>query len=76
MKSNTIIGNTLSKHMIIVILHFLVKNAVFEQKQFNLSKLLVFHWNKSNGYRLVQKTSSENLSLIQPFSWILQEFEV
>ena len=45
MKLYTIIVMTLSKHMIIVILHFGVKNVVFEQKLFHLSKLLVFYRN-------------------------------
>ena len=41
MKSHTIIVKTLSEHMIIVILHFWVKNLVFEQKWFHFSKLAV-----------------------------------
>ena len=51
MKSYTIIGKTVSKHMFIVILHFGVKNMIFEQKQFHLSKLMVHYGNKSNGYK-------------------------
>ena len=51
MKSYTIIIKILSKHMIIVILHFWVQKCGFEQKQFYLSKPLVFYRNKSNGYR-------------------------
>ena len=43
MKSYTIIVKTLSKHMIIGILNFWVKNVVFDKKQFHLSILLVFY---------------------------------
>ena len=38
MKSYTIIVKTLSKHMKIVILHFLVKNVGFEEKQFHTKR--------------------------------------
>ena len=38
MKSYTIIVKTLSKHMKIVILHFWVKNVVFEQKKIFISQ--------------------------------------
>ena len=38
----TIIVKTLSKHMIIGILPFSVKNDVFEQKQFHLSNYWYF----------------------------------
>ena len=51
MKSHTMIEKTLSEHIIMVILHFWVKNVVFEQKWFHLSKLPVFYGNNSNGLR-------------------------
>ena len=73
MKSYTIIVKTLSTHMIIVILHFWVKIVVFEQKQL-ISLKTTGLLQKQEKY--VQKTSSENLSLIQSFSWILQVLEV
>ena len=41
------IAKTLSEHIIMVILHFWVKNVVFEQKQFHLSKLAVLYRNNS-----------------------------
>ena len=50
MKSHTIIVKTLSEHMIIVIVHFWVKNLVFELKWFHFSKLAVFYKNNSNWY--------------------------
>ena len=43
------IVKTLSENIIIVILHFWVKNVVFEQKWFHLSKLAVFSRNNSYG---------------------------
>ena len=42
MKYSTIIVKTLSKHIITIILQVLVKNVVFEQKQFHLSNPLFF----------------------------------
>ena len=50
MKFHTTIVTTLSEHIIIVYFAFLVKNVVFEQKWFHLSKLAVFYRNQSNGY--------------------------
>ena len=51
MKSHTMIEKTLSEHIIMVILHFWVKNVVFEQKLFHLSKLPDFNRINSNGFR-------------------------
>ena len=51
MKYHTMIVRTCPEHIIILILHFWVKNVGFEIKQVHLSKLLVFYRNKSNGYR-------------------------
>ena len=74
MKSYTIIVKTLSKHMKIAILDFGVKNGVFEQKQFHLSKLPVFYRNKSNLYRF--KDNLWKFELDPTFFLILQVFEV
>ena len=52
MKSHTMIVKTLSEHIGMAILHLWVKNEVFEQKWFHLSKLPVFHRSNSNGYKI------------------------
>ena len=43
MVSLTMVVKTLSEHIITVILLFGVKNVVFKQKWFNLTKLPVFY---------------------------------
>ena len=48
MKSHTM---TILEHIIIASFHFRVKNVVFEQKQFQPSKLPVVNRIKSNGHR-------------------------
>ena len=51
MKFHIMIVKTFSEHIIMVMSDFGVKNVVFEQKHFHLSKLLVFYRNNSNRYR-------------------------
>ena len=71
MNSYTIIVKTISKHIINVILHFLITNVVFEQKTVLYLKTTGLLQKQE---KFAQKTISESLSFIQSFYWILQAF--
>ena len=73
MKSYTVLVKTLSKHIIIVILHFFwVKHVVIEQNSFISEN----YWSFTEIRVMDTKNNSEKVSLIRSFFWILQVFDI